>query len=398
MSNKTAVIIPVYNNATTLRAVVEESLRVLPLVIVVDDGCTDANISEMLKDLDVTVLHHETNRGKGAALKTALAYCSMHGNITHMITIDADGQHFPEDIRSFLKVIDEKPQAVHVGCRDFNTENVPSKSRFGRDFSNFWFHLETGKNCADTQSGFRAYPVALIAQLPMKGSNYDFEVEVLCRAAWANIEVCNVPVRVRYDVPGKRITHFKPFKDNLRISLMHTRLIGRMLLPWPHKKLIASQDMLEFADLLRHPSKFFMYLMKENSTPSGLAAAAAVGSLIAITPLYGLHSWLIIYAAVRLHLNKVMAFMIQHIYVPPFVPMLCIEVGYYVRNGRWLTDFGFDTFKAYWKLMLLDWGIGSLILGPIFSAIVAGIVYLIADKVRKDHLANNHHSTEGSKI
>jgi glycosyltransferase involved in cell wall biosynthesis len=129
--------VPVYNNGSTLRQVVEKCLVELDNVLVVDDGSTDADVEKLLDGLGVKVIGHERNMGKGAAILTALRYVESNGGV-YMITIDADGQHDPGDIGKFLPVIMENDGALVVGCRDFNTPNVPKSSRFGRRFANFW--------------------------------------------------------------------------------------------------------------------------------------------------------------------------------------------------------------------------------------------------------------------
>lgn len=209
----------------------------LPKVLVVDDGSTDADLRELLADLDVTVLRHEQNRGKGQAIRTASQYIEAHGG-EYMITIDADGQHLPKDIVTFLPHMQEETPGIIIGCRDLNTENVPASSRFGRSFANFWLRVETGLVVGDCQSGFRAYPVRYINQISFKGSYYDFEAEVLAKAAWAGLALRTVAIDVIYPKPEERVSSFKPFLDNLRLTGIHSMLVGRRMLPIPHKKLV----------------------------------------------------------------------------------------------------------------------------------------------------------------
>ena len=231
--NQVWCVIPVYNNARTLREVAVGCRAQMDHVLVVDDGSTDAQVGALLEGTDVTILSHDRNRGKGAAILTATDYVRRHGG-THIITIDADGQHSPNDLSKFLAAIREDGTAIIVGCRGFETENVPRASRFGRRFSNMWIRLETGLELHDTQSGFRAYPVHCLTRLRLRGRRYDFEVEVLTRAAWAGVPVREVDVGVTYAAPGQRVSHFRPVVDNLRISRMHARLVGRRLLPFRH--------------------------------------------------------------------------------------------------------------------------------------------------------------------
>jgi uncharacterized protein (DUF2062 family) len=303
-----------------------------------------------------------------------------------MITIDADGQHNPEDIKKFIPLILENNSNLIIGCRDFNTDNIPRKSQFGRRFANLWLQVETGIQIDDCQSGFRAYPVKYLNQLSFRGKHYDFEAEVLAKAAWAGLELRTVPVDVHYPIREERISHFKPFLDNLRLSLIHSMLVGRRLLPLRYKRLV-SRKKTDF-EILHHPVKFLKQLLKENATPEGLAASAAVGVFLATLPLLFVHTLVIIYVATRLHLNKVMAINIQLLCMPPFIPVLCIEIGYYMRHGHWLTDISFETIFSQFSYRLLEWGLGSLILAPIGAIWVGAIVFFMATFAKK-HINSN---------
>lgn len=375
---RSVCVIPVYNNASAIREVVRRARAVLPDVLIVDDGSTDADLRKLLAGEDVEVIRHERNLGKGAALRTALQILDKRG-ADFMITIDGDGQHAPEDMRRFLPLA-ERPGVLAVGCRDFTVPNVPDSSKFGRKFSNFWMKLETGLSVDDCQSGFRAYPVHLSAQLRCFSNHYNFETEILTRAAWAGLTIVNVPISTHYPPPEKRISHFHPFRDNWRISLVHTMLVLRLLLPWPHKKLVKPPK-TDFS--IFRPSKLLPHLLKEHASPGGLAAAAAVGTFLAVLPLFGLHGAVILYAATRLHLNKIMAFNIQHLFMPPLTPFLCIEAGYFLRHGCFLTEFTMRTVVSEGLSRIWEWLIGSLILAPLFAVLTGGAVYFTAALWRK---------------
>jgi predicted LPLAT superfamily acyltransferase len=217
--------IPVYNNAATAAAVARACRRVLDRVVVVDDGSTDGDLRAALADTDVVVLRHPQRRGKGAALRTALAHVADQG-ARWLITLDGDGQHLPADIPRFFPRMAAEPDALLVGRRDMSGADVPGSSRFGRVFSNLWVFAETGRYLPDTQSGFRAYPVPRIAELPLASEHFDFEIEVLVRHAWAGGATGSVPVNAYYPPAGERVSHFDKWRDNARLSLLHTRLVG----------------------------------------------------------------------------------------------------------------------------------------------------------------------------
>ncbi len=229
------VVIPVYNHGKTLRGIVEKALQIHDIVMVVDDGSTDGGF-ETVSDLDVYGVRHRNNIGKGAAILSAARKAGKLG-MTHMVTLDADGQHDPNDIHRFFSAAERSPDAIIVGKRDFDTGYVPSGSRVGRRISNFWLRVQTGRALGDTQSGYRCYPVALLNALKLRQRRYAFENEVLTKAAWAGIELLEVNIASFYPAKNERISHFHLFKDNARLSLLNAQLTLRAMIPWPHRKL-----------------------------------------------------------------------------------------------------------------------------------------------------------------
>ncbi len=375
--------IPVYNNKKTLRRIVEGCLSTIENVLVVDDGCTDTDVSELLSDLDIILLRHEKNMGKGKAILTASRYVEDNGGV-YMVTIDADGQHDPEDMKKFFPLMNDDGNSLIIGCRNFNTENVPQSSRFGRKFANFWLRVEAGVHVDDCQSGYRAYPVKYLNRLKFSRAHYDFEAEALAKFAWAGIPIKSVEVQVKYPPPPERVSHFRPYLDNLRLSLTHTMLIVRRLLPIPHKRFMP-REKIEIR-LLLHPVKLMRELIRENASPGGLAASAAIGIFLATLPLLFLHTLVILYVATKLNLNKLLAINVQHFCMPPFIPALCIEIGFYIRNDRWLTDLSYQTIFVQFSDRLIEWFIGSLIVGPVLAVLAGIIVYFSALIVKSSKL------------
>lgn len=219
---KTCVIVPVYNNVGTIKDVVHRTLKFCKDVIVVDDGSTDGS-SDSLKGLDTVVVRYEKNRGKGYALKTGFKEAKARG-FERAITIDADGQHFPEDIPAFAAEANVHPDAMLVGSRNLRMENMPGGNTFANKFSNFWFRLQTGVNLPDTQSGFRLYQLNRIGKLHLLTSRYEAELELLVFQCWKGVQMRPVGINVYYPPEGERVTHFRPFRDFFRISVLNTVL------------------------------------------------------------------------------------------------------------------------------------------------------------------------------
>ena len=370
-------VIPVCNSKDTVKSIALECRSRLPQVVVVDDGSTDTDIEALFSDTDIIVLRHAENRGKGAAILTGLHYVKDRGG-RFVITLDADGQHYPRDIEKFIPLLQNDDTEIIIGCRRFSGEHVPALSRFGRKFGNFWLHVEAGVSIEDCQSGFRAYPVKYVSQLKLGGSRFDFEAEVLARAAWAGLSLRTIEVDVWYPEPRERVTTFRPFLDNLRLTRMHARLVGRRLFPWPHRRLLPAAGRHVDPKVLLRPTRMLRTLLKENASPGLLGVSAGVGTFLAALPLIGVHTLVIAYVATRLQLNKVMAVSIQNLCMPPFVPMLCIELGYRMRFGEWLTELSSRTLVSEVHYRLFEWLLGSLVVAPLAAALVGGLVFLAA--------------------
>jgi len=374
------VLIPLYNHGATVRQVAESVLAEGFPLLVVDDGSSDAG-AERLTGLPLTLLRHQQNRGKGAAILTGLHYAVEQG-MSHLLTIDADGQHDPADIGELLRVQAEEPRAIVVGKRDFNSDSIPGGSRFGRQFSNFWLRLQTGCKLGDVQSGFRCYPVAVLQRLKLRQSRYAFEVEVLVKAAWGGVTLRDAPISVYYPPGDERISHFDLWRDNLRLTLLNSHLTMRSLLPWPHRPLFEPEGE-ESKISIFSPLRSLRQLLAEHSTPLQLAGAAAVGMVLGTLPLIACHTTAILAACSFLRLNKVAAVATSQLCMPPLVPALCIESGYFMRHGEFLTEISLRTLGYQALERLWEWLLGSLLLAPLFGLLVAALVYLLASSLRK---------------
>ncbi|AMD92891.1 DUF2062 domain-containing protein [Desulfomicrobium orale] len=373
MTPRVLVAVPVYNHAPTLRAVVLGLLERHPHVLVVDDGSDDLE-PEVLAGLPVRMVRHGRNRGKGAAIRTAALEARRQG-MSHIVTIDADGQHDPADLPLFLEAVAADPLAVIVGARDFNTENVPGSSRFGRAFSNFWLRVQTGVILSDVQSGYRAYPLIVLENLRCTENRYSFEVEVLVRAAWAGFRLREVNIRVHYPPKGERVSHFRAFMDNAHISLLNTRLTIRAIMPVPHRKF--GEDEAGRVSPI-HPLKSLRILLRDDATPAGLGLSAALGIFLGTLPLIGIHSIAILLAAGWLRWNKIAALAASQLCMPPLVPALCIEAGHYLRHGVFLTEISLRTLGYEAPQRLWEWILGSMLLAPLLAALTGAAVWVLA--------------------
>lgn len=235
--NEVCAVIPTYQNAKTLLKVVADVHRVVDTVFVVDDGSNDGTAALLDKatgnDRPEKVLTHPKNCGKGAALKTGLTYARQQG-FRYAVTVDADGQHRADDIPALLKAVEEEPDALAIGSRGLQHENMPAKSTFANRFSNFWFALQTLQRLPDTQSGLRVYPLRRLHGLRWMSARYEAELTLLVFSAWAGVKLLPVPVSVYYPPRDQRVTHFRPGRDFTRISVLNTLLCFLMVVyGWP---------------------------------------------------------------------------------------------------------------------------------------------------------------------
>lgn len=381
------IVIPVYNHGETLRGVVEAALATPFPVLVVDDGSTDNGVAS-LEGLECQVERLGKNRGKGAAILTGARIARDQG-FDAIITVDADGQHNPEDALKLADCLQDGGWPVMViGARNMVQETVPGSSHFGRTFSNFWVRLECGAELADTQSGMRLYPTKAMLQLEYSRTRYDFEVEVLVKLVWAGISVRSVGVSVHYPPPWERISHFHKFVDNWRLTLLHTRLVCRRLLPIPHRRVVPQKNRPTPAVLVKRPLQTLRNLCRENASPFWLALAVWLGIVIGASPIFGLHTVTIIYFCYRLHLNKVAAVAASQLCMPPIVPALCIEVGYFLRTGGWLTDLSWERWLLEIHIRLWDWFVGFLLVGPVLGVLGGAIVYWVARKFQRNYTSS----------
>lgn len=214
-------VIPTYNNAHTVADIVRRTLAVCPQVIVVNDGSTDDTLAVLdpLKD-NIQLITYTRNRGKGHALRLGLEAARKAG-YDYAATVDSDGQHSPEEIPTLVAAAVGDNTLV-VGSRNIKADGMPAGNTFANRFSNFWFRLQTGISLPDTQTGFRLYPLHHLPCLGLLTARYESELELLVFSAWRGVRL--VPVGISVSYPDDRVTHFRPFWDFFRISLLNSVL------------------------------------------------------------------------------------------------------------------------------------------------------------------------------
>jgi len=212
---KILIAIPTYNNEFTISLVIHKVLTTGFDILVINDGSTDKTFDELNKFSKINIISIPKNYGKGNALREAFKW-AIKNDYTHLISIDADGQHDPAEIPKFIKQIKDDEDCLIIGSRDFSTAKIPFASRLGRKCSNLAFRLVTGISLFDTQSGFRVYPLRLLTQLSNK-DRYDFEMDMLLNAVFLRIQIKEIKISSHYSQTTKKSSHFKPISDSIKI-------------------------------------------------------------------------------------------------------------------------------------------------------------------------------------
>lgn len=358
------MIVPTYNNCNTLPGVITDLKLYTSNIIVINDGSTDSTASILSQTPNIQIRTHSTNKSKGQALKTGFKFAEELG-YEHAITIDSDGQHYPDDLDVFLTAMEQREsndkELLLVGDRNMGKDGIPGKSSKGNRFSNFWFLVVTGIQLHDTQSGYRLYPLNLVNSLKLYTKKFEFEIEILVKAAWKNAEVKNIPIKVLY--PEDRVSHFRPFWDIVRIVLLYMWFVlVSFFYIHPRNK---------YQDFRKKGFRKFWRedILKSEESPHKKAAAIALGIFVGISPFWGLHTLLVFMLAALFKLNKFTAFLFSNISIPPFIPFI-VYASY--QFGSILLGKGVD-----WDLQLQSLKTGEDILKGLWQYVIGSITLAI---------------------
>jgi len=366
------IVIPTYNNAKTLKSVVDKVLEQNCPIIIVDDGSTDSTNQILASYGNYEIITHQINLGKGMALRNAFQKAVELG-YEYAITIDSDGQHSPRDIPKLIEMATLNYGSVVMGCRDMAQEGIPKKSSFGNNFSNFWFWVETGIRLSDTQTGFRAYPLAAIKEIKWYTDRFEFEIEVIVRLAWNNIKFCEQAVEISYE--DDRVSHFRTVKDFARISLVNAILVTLALLFFLPRLMLWN---FSFAALWKQVKNEFV---NNSKSPLQIAGSVALGLFFGIFPIWGFQMITAFAIASTLRLNRIIVLFCSNISMPPMTPLVIyfsFEFGGFFVAQR-INFFDFDTINlSSIHLHLTQYLIGASLLAIAVSLVGFVITWCIA--------------------
>jgi len=375
------VLIPTYNNQKTLRRVIEGVLQYADQtdIIVINDGSTDETAHILAEyDNQIRILTNDVNKGKGYSLRRGFKE-AINLSYKNAISIDSDGQHLPEDIPLFVETAIRNPGALIMGSRNMNQEGVPGKSSFGNKFSNFWFTFETGLVLPDTQTGFRLYPLEPLKNTTLFTTKFETEIEVIVKLAWKGVPIIPVNIQVIYD-KNERVTHFRPFRDFTRISILNTWLVILTLLWYLPKRLLLYVRKRGLLQIIKQEA------VKPDESNFSKAASIGFGFFMGILPIWGFQLLAGIPLSVYFKMNKVLFLTAANISLPPIIPFIIFGSykfgGLIYRNGVQL-----DSVKDL-TLESIHYNFVQYFLGGTLLAIFAGLAgfgvsYLLFKMLRK---------------
>ncbi|MBN2237900.1 MAG: DUF2062 domain-containing protein [Bacteroidales bacterium] len=374
---KCCVLVPTYNNASKLEAVIQDIAQYTHNLIVVNDGSTDQ--TDQLLELYpfIEKIQFQKNQGKGIALIAGMKKAEELG-YEFAISIDSDGQHLAKDFGTFLNKLALKGPCMLVGARNMQQEEIPGGSSFGHKFSNFWYKVETGQALPDTQSGFRLYPVKEINKRKYYTSRYEFEIESLVRLSWSGIPVDWVPIDVLY--PEDRISHFRKFWDFFRTSVLNSVLFLIAIL-W-----IKPRDLYRNIRNGNARKIFNEHILRTQDSNAKIALAIGFGFFMGIFPIWGFQMLVAVFLAAMFKLNKAIVLVAANISIPPLIPFI-LYFSYWIGGIALGTNkaIGFSAHFSFENVQndLVQYYFGAVLLSSIVGVLGGLISYIIFFFFRK---------------
>jgi glycosyltransferase involved in cell wall biosynthesis len=371
------VVVATFNNEQTLAGVLDGILAYTSDVVLVNDGSQDSTAAILEKYSQITQVHLPKNKGKGYALKKGFKKAVELG-FDYAITLDTDGQHFPSDIPLFVEALktSETLEVLIIGDRNMNTEDVLVSSARGNRMSGYWVRSVTGLSLTDTQSGFRLYPIKAMQEIVFFWSTrkFEFELEVIVKSHWRGIKIVNIPIQILY--PKDRVSHFRPFMDIARIVVLIIWFLfvkGLYIIPRDFLRKLKKKGFKKF---------FVEDFLRNGDSPKKKALSIALGIFLGLSPLWGFHTVIVIFLAILLKLNKVIAFAFSNISLPPFIPfvlLMSIRTGDFVLGKN--SSLSMEELKDFNAIQQLEsYLVGSVLLS-VSCAIIFGLLGYIILKI-----------------
>ncbi len=363
---KWCVVIPTYNNSKTLEYIIRDVLQYTSDVLIVNDGSTDETLSVLDKYPNIKKMSYAQNRGKGHALLKGFRQAYADG-YQYAITMDSDGQHLASDIPAFLEKVKELPDSIIVGSRKLPEEKLRKGSGFANKFSNFWFTFIAGVSLPDTQSGFRLYPLHRVHNMNFYSGKYEFELEILIRSAWKGTPVTHIPIHVYYPEKSERVSHFRPFRDFVRISVLNTICVFIALFyikPLQFFRFFKKNNIKDFIQ---------KNLLRTADSTLKITLSVMLGVFMGIIPIWGYQLISAIGLAYLFRLNVVIVILAANISIFPLTAII-LYLSYI--TGGWIIPG--DHSITFANAISIEWfkdNITQYIIGAVAFAIIAAIIF-----------------------
>ncbi len=294
---------------------------------------------------------------------------------THLMVLRQWPPTIMPDIQKMVAACQAHPDALVIGWRPPALRTGWRRRWIGRRWPRFWLKMQTGRHLRDPLCALRIYPLAVIENLRLYQRGAMLGAEILVKSAWADVPFHEVAVDTDLSVH-----HGEPSSlgEPVWRFLLNVHYALRSVLPVPHRKLVPDADQAGSKVSVWRPMRSLRTLLRENTSPTQLALAAAVGVFLGTLPLIACHTLVIILTANYFSLNKVAALASSQLCMPPVVPALCIEAGYFMRHGRFLTEISLETLGYQALERLYEWLLGSLVLAPLLALLIGGMTLMMA--------------------
>ena len=320
---------------------------------------------------------------RSGAMVMEAARESLRFGATHMLTISPAAVPDPLDLERLQTSIQQHSEAILIGTCTSTTPDESFSHRYDQWVTRMAFRIQTGISLENPRCGLRVYPLNSLNHLKLRMKGDIFHTEVLVKAAWAGIDIQQVAINTRA-VPREARTRLREgILSRIGSVLLNLHWTMRSITPIPHRKIVSSHQHPGEKISVWHPVRSIKQLLTENTSPRQLAVAGAVGVLLGTLPLIAFHTIAILFTANYFRLNKIAALTTSQLCMPPIVPALCIEAGYYLRHGAFLTEVSLETLGYQALDRLFEWLIGSLVLAPVLAILVGGVIFLMAHILAK---------------
>ena len=319
--------------------------------------------------------------GKGADLLGIISGKEWQ-DITHVLVLEYNAAYTADSISNLLAMISDMPDVMIIGPKTLN--KTSKDGSFSRWAANFWLRLQTGVTLKNASGRVRVYPFYVLRRLKLRQKGTAFHTEVLVKSVWAGVRIqeADIPCSITGRKQPSSFLH-QCFDATFRF-ILNIHFSGRSVMPVPHRKILEDPNGKKKNISFLHPVRSIKMLLKENATPKQLAAAGMAGVFFGTFPLFGFHTVIVLFASSFFRLNKVAALSANQLCMPPFVPALCVETGFFLRHGHFLTDISLKTLGYEALERIYEWLLGSLVMAPVLGVLAGGIIYVIAVLIKQN--------------